>query len=84
MPTSSGVAPAAYSNSTVTLGSGFSVPPGVAVDAAGNVYVADLGNGAIKKIPAGLAIALIRKWCMLVVQPQFQYLMLLLNFQAVA
>jgi len=37
----------------VTLGSGFINPHGVAVDAAGNVYVADYGNNAIKEIPAG-------------------------------
>jgi sugar lactone lactonase YvrE len=35
----------------VVLGSGFSYPEGVAVDAAGNVYVADTYNNAIKEIP---------------------------------
>jgi sugar lactone lactonase YvrE len=35
-----------------TLGSGFSEPGGVAVDGAGNVYVADFDNSAIKEIPA--------------------------------
>ena len=35
-----------------TIGGGFS-HPGVAVDGAGNVFVADLGNGAIKEIPGG-------------------------------
>ena len=34
----------------VTIGTGFTFPNGVAVDAAGNVYVADLGNDAVKKI----------------------------------
>ena len=33
-----------------TLGGGFNYPQGVAVDGAGNVYVADLGNSAVKEI----------------------------------
>src|SRR6185437_7660188 len=33
-----------------TLGSGFKDPMGVAVDASGNVFVADEGNSAVKKI----------------------------------
>ena len=36
----------------ITLGSGFSIPFGVAVDGAGNVFVADTGNGAVKEILA--------------------------------
>ena len=36
-----------------TLGSGFNSPDGVAVDAAGDVFVADTGNNAVKEIPAG-------------------------------
>src|ERR1700733_10281630 len=52
-PTSSGVAATGYSSSAISYGSGFSQPAGVAVDAAGNVYVADNRNNAIKKIPAG-------------------------------
>jgi len=39
--------------SITVLGSGFSLPEGVAVDAAGNVYVADAGNSAVKIIPVG-------------------------------
>ncbi len=35
----------------VVLGSGFNYPQGVAVDAAGNVYVSDTYNNAVKKIP---------------------------------
>src|ERR1700685_3479349 len=47
-PTSSGVAALAYA-SPVSLGSGFSLPTGLAVDASGNLYVADAGNNAVKK-----------------------------------
>jgi sugar lactone lactonase YvrE len=36
----------------ITLASGFSAPMGVAVDASGNVYVADAFNNAVKEIPA--------------------------------
>src|SRR5438876_140489 len=35
-----------------TVGSGFSYPSGVAVDANGNVFVADTYNNAVKKILA--------------------------------
>lgn len=38
---------------TTTLGGGFSGPTGVALDASGNIYVADYGNGAVKVMPAG-------------------------------
>jgi streptogramin lyase len=41
-----------FSGAVVTLGSGFSTPTGVAVDASGNVYVADFGNSAVKEIVA--------------------------------
>ena len=38
-------------NGTIkTIGSGFSSPTGVAVDAAGDVFVADTGNNAVKEI----------------------------------
>jgi len=52
-PTSSGVGAAGYGSNPVTVGSGFSRPYDVKVDALGNVYVADFGNNAVKKIPAG-------------------------------
>ena len=39
------------------LGGGFSNPNGVAVDGGGNVYVADYGNNAVKKIPPGCTSA---------------------------
>ena len=42
------------------LGAGFSSPAGVAVDAAGNVFVADTVNNAVKKIsPAGTVSSLV-------------------------
>ncbi len=37
---------------TTTLGSGFRFPGGVAVDGAGNVYVADVKNNAVKEVVA--------------------------------
>jgi len=52
-PVSSGVAAQGYNNSPLTLASGFNTPSGVAADAAGNVYVTDAGNNAVKKIPVG-------------------------------
>ncbi len=43
----------AYSPSTtVTLASGFSTPEGVAVDGAGNVFITDSRNSAVKEIVA--------------------------------
>ena len=40
-----------YTNVT-SLGSGFTAPTSVAVDADDNVFVADTGNGAVKEIVA--------------------------------
>jgi len=52
-PTSSGVAAPGYSNNPVTIATGFNNPTAIAVDAAGNVYVADQHNGVVDKIPPG-------------------------------
>src|ERR1700722_16350019 len=52
-PTSSGVAAPGYNGSVVTLGFGFNSPAAVASDAAGNLYIADAGNNAVKKIAVG-------------------------------
>lgn len=41
-----------FSGVQTTLGSGFRMPTGVAVDSSGNVYVADFANGAVKEILA--------------------------------
>ena len=41
--------------SQISLGGGFNIPYGVAVDGADNVYVADAENGAVKEMPAGCA-----------------------------
>ena len=45
-------ASAARAQAIVTLGSGFDAPEGVAVDGTGNVFVADIGNNAVKEIRA--------------------------------
>jgi len=52
-PTGSGVAAFGY-NAPVVMGAGqLSHPYGVALDAAGNVYITDNGNSQVIKVPAG-------------------------------
>ena len=47
------VSPCVGAQTILTIGSGnFSFPGGVAVDTAGNVFVADFGNSAIKEVLA--------------------------------
>jgi gliding motility-associated-like protein len=55
-PTSSGVAALAYSTSPSVIGQGLNLPDGVAVDVSGNIYVADRGNNAVKKIVGGVGL----------------------------
>jgi len=52
-PGSNGVAAAAYSTSFVNIGSGYTHPYGVAVDAAGDVFTSDQSTSAIKEFPVG-------------------------------
>ena len=51
--TGRGLGPVSSASTVVTVGSGFSGPQGVAVDGAGDVFVADSGNNAVKEIEAG-------------------------------
>jgi CSLREA domain-containing protein len=44
-----------FSYAITALGGGFSYPDSVAVDASGNVYLADYGPNAVYEIPAGCA-----------------------------
>jgi large repetitive protein len=49
-----GLAPSgAAGQVSVPVGSGFQYPIGIAVDEAGNVFVADSVNNAVKEVPAG-------------------------------
>jgi hypothetical protein len=41
----------------VTLGAGFNYPNGVAIDGAGNIYVADAMNNAVKEMTSACAIS---------------------------
>jgi gliding motility-associated-like protein len=54
-PSSTGAAVSvpAYYGTLTTVSSGFGSPSGVAMDASGNIYVADKNNNDIIKIPAG-------------------------------
>jgi len=51
-PTSGGVAAVAYRTAPLPVGNGFFKPYAVAVDAAGNLYVADTYNSQVEKLPA--------------------------------
>jgi gliding motility-associated-like protein len=51
-PANSGVSALAYGG-PASIASGFNFPQGIAVDAAGNIYVADFDNNEVKKIPVG-------------------------------
>jgi len=51
-PTSSGVGAFGY-GSPAGIGSGFSLPTGLALDQFGNLYIADAGNNEVKEIAAG-------------------------------
>jgi sugar lactone lactonase YvrE len=46
-----------FAGTQTTLGGGFSLPAGVAVDSSRNVYVADTFNNVIKEMPAGCGSA---------------------------
>ncbi len=48
-----------YRATASVIGQGFSLPNGVAKDAAGNIYVADRGNNLVKKIAPGGTITAI-------------------------
>src|SRR6185312_820973 len=43
----------------VTLATGLNMPGGVAVDAIGNVFVADVNNSKVKKFPVGGGAAVV-------------------------
>lgn len=48
--TNTGEAPVKIQTLIKTLGNGFNMPTGVAVDNVGNIYISDYGNNAIKKM----------------------------------
>jgi len=52
-----GYAQLSMPTSQTTIGGGFSSPYGIAVDGAGDLFLADYGNSAVKEIPAGCAAA---------------------------
>ena len=70
-----GVGPAiAYSPSAQTvLGSGFDVPFGLAVDAIGDIFVADRFNNAVKEIPASCIAGADSASCVLTLGGGFRY-----------
>src|SRR5208283_4419573 len=42
-----------FAGAQTTVGSGLSTPYGVAVDGAGDVFIADTGNSRVVEVPAG-------------------------------
>ena len=52
VPQSSAVAQFGYNSAPILVGSGYNNNQGIATDAAGNVYVSDFYNKAVKEIPA--------------------------------
>jgi len=52
-PSSTGVAAAAYNTTFTTTGAGLHNESGMAIDAAGNLYIADRGNSLVKKFAPG-------------------------------
>src|ERR1700753_1970979 len=52
-PGGGGAAAPSYSSSTTTLGSGFNIPAGIAVDSKGNIFIGDQNNNQVKEIPVG-------------------------------
>ena len=53
VPASAGVAAPAYSAGYVKVNTSFNHPEGVAIDAAGNLYIANTGANTVKKVAAG-------------------------------
>jgi len=47
---------AQFNYAQMTLGGGFSSPQGVAVDTAGNIYIAETGNNKIRKVTVATGV----------------------------
>jgi sugar lactone lactonase YvrE len=57
LPVNAGAQTAHFSGAQLTLGGGFNLPAGVAVDGSGNVFVADETKPAVNEIPYGCLAA---------------------------
>ncbi len=53
VPTSSGIAPISFKPTPNIIGSGFSLPYGLAEDGQGEIFITEPGNNQVKKIPRG-------------------------------